>query len=832
MKRCYHCMHQIDNENAQFCPQCSHSLTVRPAGARYLRPGAVLQGKFIVGYPLGAGGFGNTYIGWNQALSCKVAVKEFYPKQYCRRAADQATVIVSDEKAQGRFQEGRRQFLEEARHVAALQDIPGVVKISHFFEENGTGYIVMEYLEGMTVKAILEKSGGKMDYEWCRKVILTALYTLREVHRRGVLHRDIAPDNVMVTSDGIVKLIDFGAAKHISAMSGVSPEIILKVGYAPIEQYSRQAAQGVYTDIYAIAAMFYRMITGQRPIPANERLEEDALILPSDMGIQIPEKAQMGMMVALSVQPQYRLQSADEFMEALDGKDFIPVYDIGVEGEIKEKKGIRERIARISIGGWAKICLGGLCLVALALFLAARHRNSQAQEALAKGVIVMNDLSGMTKEEAAASIEELEEAAKAQGVTLEIDFEMDGYIFDLDQAKDGTVAAQTVKPSAVLYDTENGSGEAAKGFKREEDGTVTGKVSCSLYSSTKLHYSDVSGLNAYAMARKLGIDPGDGEHFAGTDEAADLSYYDLVRLETPDGPITPAQLKKKKNQKKEIAYEKDKMRIVYSNIPFFYWKALPDFKAEYGTLEKTPAQDTYILKNESDREATGEKKRLEEAGGIVDLSYCAVASSQSAKGPHKGDILEQTRPAGEELDVSRAKPEGGLLHVIGEEFLYGGKTGNQLKKELEDSLGGSVQVTAKGSGVMTQPVSSVTVLDAQGKEINYFRKGEAVTVALNLEDVPAPEPESAQPAYSDSGGYTEDYAAPAAPAYPDSGGGGYAAPAAPAPVQPAAPAGGEGVTVFSDLADASTIDGGGGSDGAYAPPSAPAEGGIGAGATF
>lgn len=749
MKRCYHCMCQIENENVCFCSECGHSLDIHPVSTKYLHPGTVLQEKFVVGYPLGSGGFGNTYIGWNQALSCKVAIKEFYPEQYCSRAADRTTVIVLDDKAQERFRKDRQEFLEEARNVAALQDIPGVVEISNSFEENETGYIVMEYLEGMDVKSILDRAGGKMDYEWCRKVTLTILDTLREIHKRGLLHRDIAPDNIIVTNDGIIKLIDFGAAKHFSALSSTS-RITLKVGYAPIEQYSRGVGQGAYTDLYAVAALFYRMLTGQRPIPANERLEQDGLILPSDMGIQIPEQAEMGMMVCLNVQPQYRLQSADEFMEALDGKDFVPVYEPEwIFSPIEEKLGIWERIARIPIVAWSGICLGCICLMILALIGASRYRNNRAQEALDNGVIVMNDLSGMTEEEAIASIEELENTAQTQGVILNIDFETDGYIFDLDKEKDGTVASQNVKPSAVLYDPEAENQETPEGFQWEKDGTLSGMVSCSFYSSTKLHYSDLRGLNAYAMAQKLGIDPKDEEHFTGTDEATDSSYYDLVGLETQDGFITAKQLKKKKNRWKEIAYEEDRLRIVYSNIPFFYWESLPDFKQKYGTLDQLPPQDTYIWKNESERETSGEKKLLQEVGGMVDAAYCVITSSESGKGPHKWDILKQIQPAGTELDTSRTKLEKPLLHVVGSEFFYGEKTGEQFKKELAESLGENVEVASKGGVIMTQPIVSVTVTNKKGVEVDYFRKQDSVTVTLNLKAVPTPElqPLQTQEAY-------------------------------------------------------------------------------------
>lgn len=229
MKICYHCMQQISNEKAQICPQCGKSLEAVRQAERFLMPGTVLGGKFLAGYPLGAGGFGNTYIGWDKLLFRRVAIKEFYPEQYCVRGWDGKTVTVTDEKQKFRFTKGRQEFLEEARRVAALHEVQGVVEISNFFEENGTGYIVMEYLEGMDLKTILKKSGNKKEYEWSRRVILSVLYTLREVHKRGVIHRDIAPDNIFVTKEGIIKLIDFGAAKYASAEENTA-EIMLKMG--------------------------------------------------------------------------------------------------------------------------------------------------------------------------------------------------------------------------------------------------------------------------------------------------------------------------------------------------------------------------------------------------------------------------------------------------------------------------------------------------------------------------------------------------------------------------------------------------------------------------
>lgn len=357
MKLCYHCMHQIKNEKSTTCSKCGKSLLDEPVSERYLKPGTELQDRFIVGHVLGAGGFGITYVGYDKLLLRKVAIKEYYPEQFIIRKEDGLTVSVASQDDQPKFRKGIQQFLEEARSVARLQDIKGVVEISSFFEQNSTGYIVMEYLEGMDVKTILKKSGNKKDYDWCRRVVLTVLNILKEVHKRGVLHRDIAPDNIFVTNEGVIKLIDFGAARHASELANRNTSVVLKVGYAPIEQYSKNSNQGPYTDIYAVAALFYRMLTGQKPIPANERLENDSLIMPSQMGVWLPEQAEFGIMCCLNVKPEYRLQSAEEFMEVLDGTNFVPVYEPEwILPPVEEKK-------PMNMASKVAICIVAICVL-------------------------------------------------------------------------------------------------------------------------------------------------------------------------------------------------------------------------------------------------------------------------------------------------------------------------------------------------------------------------------------------------------------------------------------------------------------------------------------
>lgn len=437
MRLCYNCMEQIANDKITVCPNCGKSLVSQRVSDKYLAPGTVLQGKFIVGNPLGAGGFGNTYIGYNKLLLCKVAIKEYYPEQYSMRAADGITVTASESSLHSKFRVGLQQFLEEARSVASLQDIKGVVSIYTFFEENGTGYIVMEYMEGMDVRTILKKSGNKRDYEWCRRVILTVLHTLRDIHKRGVLHRDIAPDNIFVTNEGVIKLIDFGAAKHATALANMRQDIILKQGYAPIEQYSRNAKQGPYTDIYAVAALFYRMLTGMKPLPANERLSNDSLIPPSKMGIAIPEQAECAIMICLSIQPEYRLQSADEFMEALDGKSFVPIYEPDwILPKISDKKVI-PTAAKVILSLLAVIIVAGM--IGGGIAVVNNRKNTTGIEVSAGNR--MPDLKGMSYEEAEYELKKL--GMSVSSVTYEYSTE---YTME-------TVISQSVEAGSSL--TEN-----------------------------------------------------------------------------------------------------------------------------------------------------------------------------------------------------------------------------------------------------------------------------------------------------------------------------------------------------------------------------------------
>ncbi len=456
MKLCYGCMQQIGNGHTGLCPHCGYDPNEIVDTAVYLKPGTVLNDKYLVGRALGYGGFGITYVGWDRNLSRKVCIKEYFPRNLSRRVSlEQSTVTVAEQEQIDRFQMGLRQFLEEARSLANLANVKGIVKIHSFFEANHTGYIIMEYLEGQDVKGMLKAEGGKFAYEKAEYIILTVLHTLNEIHKKNVLHRDIAPDNIFITNEGVIKLIDFGAAKHAAAQANTNAEILLKEGYAPLEQYRRDTRQGTYTDIYAAAALFYRMLTGKKPPSARSRFKQDTLRSVSEMGVQVPEYAEMAIMTSLNLQPQHRIQTAYEFMEALGGADFVPRYEpewiLPHVEEPKDKRGLSgfmEKFGGASIGVKAAVIL---------FLLAAAGGGVYGITRLASGGSVEVSATG----EGTATVSLLEGRALAD---VKEELEQTGIAdikvtYVLNEAPNDTVIAQSKAAGSIVDTAQDGTME-------------------------------------------------------------------------------------------------------------------------------------------------------------------------------------------------------------------------------------------------------------------------------------------------------------------------------------------------------------------------------------
>lgn len=312
---CYNCFKE-KGEN-EICPHCSFNPQQNKEKYPLALPcGTVLCGRYILGRVLGQGGFGITYIAQDYQTKELVAVKEYFPDSLATRTEQHTVYSYSGERADN-FRYGKECFLDEAKTLAEFIGNPNIVRVYSYFEENNTAYFAMEYIDGTSLQSYINVRGGKVSWEEAKQILLPIVDALAAVHSKGIIHRDISPDNISIKVDGTVKLLDFGAARYSLGDQSRSLDVILKHGYAPKEQYTRRGRQGPYTDVYSLAATFYRAITGRIPPDSIDRMDDDELIMPSALGSDIPHKAEDALMKALSVQPYERFQSMSEFKEAL-----------------------------------------------------------------------------------------------------------------------------------------------------------------------------------------------------------------------------------------------------------------------------------------------------------------------------------------------------------------------------------------------------------------------------------------------------------------------------------------------------------------------------------
>ena len=356
IRRCMGCMSTYEAID-EMCPFCGYIEGTPAKEAYHIKPGSLLHDRYTVGRAIGFGGFGITYIAWDNKLMQKVAIKEYMPSEYATRVPGNLTVTIYDGERYTEFMTGLQKFLDEAQRLAKFQNVPGIVRILDCFSENLTAYIVMEYLDGMTLKQYLAEHGGKLPYEEAVEFILPVLAALQAVHKEGIIHRDISPDNIFITEDGEVKLLDFGAARYASTGYSKSLSVILKPGYAPAEQYLSHGEQGPWSDVYATAATLYRMITGVVPEEALERKEKDTLKPPSALGAKLPKNAEKAILNALNVRVENRTASAEKFeAQLLSTANVIRVTEKG-EKRFNAKMPLWMRASLIAAAGLAAVCI-------------------------------------------------------------------------------------------------------------------------------------------------------------------------------------------------------------------------------------------------------------------------------------------------------------------------------------------------------------------------------------------------------------------------------------------------------------------------------------------
>mgnify|MGYP000857338937 FL=1 len=319
---CVRCMQTLETPRS-VCPHCGYDNAIAENAAHQLECGSILCGTYFVGRVLGQGGFGITYVGMDLNLEKKVAIKEYYPEGCVTRdIKTHATVLSFEGEKTAFFRNGRERFVDEAKTLAMFSGDSGIVNVRTFFFENGTAYIVMDFVDGETLKSLAARSGGKLPVDRVFELFEPLLRSITRVHEAGLLHRDISPDNIILQPNGTLILLDFGAARQMSISGEHSNTISVKHGYAPEEQYRTRGEQGPWTDVYALCATIYKLITGETPPQALDRaMNGDILKTPTELGAPMGGRRERALIRGLAVRAPERVQSINELIGEFYGEE-------------------------------------------------------------------------------------------------------------------------------------------------------------------------------------------------------------------------------------------------------------------------------------------------------------------------------------------------------------------------------------------------------------------------------------------------------------------------------------------------------------------------------
>lgn len=313
---CPNCFKEISSYH---CPHCNYVYDKHLHDDEALEPGTLLNLTYVIGRVLGRGGFGITYLAYDTIRDEVCCLKEYFPNDISQRGKNNYIEIDGDKKHI--FEQGKSSFIEEAKVLNKIQGCKNIVKVTNFFAAFNTAYIAMEFLDGMNVKRFIAKyyPSGKMDYANAVRILLTVSETLVEIHSKGVLHRDITPENIFVsTKDGSITLIDFGSSREFLRQNIEGMSVYIKPGYAPPEQYHYDGNQGPWSDIYSLAATFYYMISGVSVTPSKDRIINDDLKPLNSICPQVSKELSDVIDKSLCLDYSKRYQSTEEFIYALN----------------------------------------------------------------------------------------------------------------------------------------------------------------------------------------------------------------------------------------------------------------------------------------------------------------------------------------------------------------------------------------------------------------------------------------------------------------------------------------------------------------------------------
>lgn len=404
-KRCLGCMKKFP-ENLSICPYCGYVVGTKAEEPIHMDPGTLLYDRYIIGKVLGYGGFGVTYIAWDNKLEQPVAIKEYLPGEFSTRMPGRTQITVLGGNKGEQFLSGLNKFVDEAKRLSKFPSEEGIVQIIDTFKENDTAYLVMEYLDGMTLKEYIQENGIIPEDE-AVEMLMPIMKSLEVVHAEGLIHRDIAPDNIFITKSGKVKLIDFGASRYATTTHSRSLTVLVKPGYSPEEQYRSRSDQGPYTDVYSLAATMYKMMTGKTPPDALDRRalyeskNKDIVIPMRKLNKHISRNRENAILNGMNVKIEDRTPDIASFISELQA-----------DPPVKRRYGTIKKIDVYSWPLWLKIVVPVVIalLVAGGIFLAVKGINSLFGNGVTvtEGFVKVPSIVGFKEEKAQEKLKDSE----------------------------------------------------------------------------------------------------------------------------------------------------------------------------------------------------------------------------------------------------------------------------------------------------------------------------------------------------------------------------------------------------------------------------------------
>lgn len=681
MKLCMGCMEQIE-DNITTCPHCGYDETTLRQESYYLDPGTVVGGKYIVGRVISYGGYTITYLGMDAETNRKVMVKEYLPSDFSTRSEGESEVTIYSGDALEQFEQGLTTFLNEANRIQQLGSVQGIARVYDCVAENDTGYVISEYLEGQTLQEILD-SGRTFTPQETKEFISQILAGLSQVHPLDIIHCDIAPETIMVTNTGEIKLLDFGATRYVTTANSKSLAIILKQGYAPEEQYRSKGVRGPWTDVYAVAAVMYRMITGKVPLESVERALVDELQEPSKMGLSIPQNMENAMMNALNVYQKDRSPSAEVFLRELNSEQVKRI-------QVKKQKDGTGKFPK-----WAKGLVA--CLLCVVIGVGGKlvyDAATAGSEKMSDNQKQAEDIVGKTEKEAETKLEK-------KGLKLQVNkVEFDNTITKEE------ITEQDPPGGVVVTD---------------------GVVKCTLQTNKKCDYSDIwdGKQSAMALADLLGVKQADctkATKGTGKDEPDNQKhiYGEVYGLQIGDTFVSLEDIEKKSEGKaNEFITISDIKKVYYYVSPFLYRKMERSFEGE--NISKV-AFDKYNDDMKPIAGATGQPPHR--------AVYYSLSTSYS-----KGYIVKQNYKTGEEYDAREDQEP--VFDTVKEVLDWSGKKAAEYKTILENK-GFEAEIQGDGEN---QPIVDVKVIGGAGVQKNgqVFKK-DANTKIIITTQKPTPKP--------------------------------------------------------------------------------------------